>query len=205
MLEEFVTPGMLVFDIGANDGEFARRCVNNGARVIAVEPQRDHLHDLTTPGVTPVIAAVGASPGTVNLYLSHNTKWSSLHPEWVTGHKGKPEPDSCLVEMVTLDMLIGEFGQPNFLKIDTEGHEADVLLGLSYRIPLLSFEFHGPSYPVPLRRDPLEECLSLLPHYIFRAAHRETEWATDWITASEMLDAVRDLSWGDIYAKAVGP
>lgn len=201
ILREFITPGMLVFDIGANAGYFARECLPLGAEVISVEPDRKHIDALNIPGVTPIIAAVGAEHGTATFYLSHNDKWSSLHPEWVTGHYGKPEPDTRLTEVITLDMMIAEFGTPGFVKIDTEGNEAAVLRGLSHRVPALSFEYHGGEYPVRLNDDPLYECFALLPGYEFRAARHETQWVTDWVNADAMMTLMRDLTWGDVYAR----
>jgi FkbM family methyltransferase len=206
MIEQFVKAGDLVFDIGANDGTFARACAALGCRVLAVEPQHSHLEDLTgIPGVTPVIAAVGDSYGFADLYLSHNSKWSSLHPEWVTGHDRQATPASQHVEIVTLDGLVAEFGAPDFLKIDTEGHEADVLRGLSQPVPALSFEYHGGAYPIKLDTDPLYDCLMMLDGYEFRAAQHETAWVTDWLTADALMAVMPHLTWGDVYARAVGP
>lgn len=203
ILKDFITPGMLVFDIGANAGYFAREATALGARVISVEPDRKHIDALNIPGVTPVIAAVGEEHGTAQFYLSHNDKWSSLHPEWVTGHYGKPDPDSVLTEVVTLDMLIAEFGAPGFVKIDTEGNEAAVLRGLSHRVPALSFEYHGGEYPVKLDDDPMSECFTRLTGYEFRAAQQETEWVTDWVDVIAMIAMMRELTWGDVYARKV--
>ena len=201
MISEFIEPGMLVFDVGANAGYFARECVTRGASVVSVEPDRTHIDALNIPGVTPVIAAVSDEPGTAEFYVSHNSKWSSLHPEWVTGHYGKPEPDMIRVEVITLDMLIAEFGEPDFLKIDTEGNEANVLRGLSYRVPVLSFEYHGGAYPVKLNNDPVYECVTMLPGYEFRAAQHETEWVTDWIDGDGLMAVMPSLTWGDVYAR----
>lgn len=201
MLNEFIEPGMLVFSIGANSGDVARRCVALGAEVVAVEPDRKHIHTLTGPGITPVIAAVSDTHGTAELYLSHNDKWSSLHPEWVTGHYGKPDPDTIHVEVVTLNMLIAEFGFPGFIIIDTEGHEANVLKGLSHRVHALSFEYHGGQYPVRLDHDPIYECVTLLPGYEFRAAQHETQWVTDWIDGDALMAVMPSLTWGDVYAR----
>lgn len=201
MINEFIEPGMLVFSIGANNGDVARRCVALGAEVIAVEPDRMHIESLTSPGVTPVIAAVGEEHGTAELYVSHNSKWSSLYPEWVTGHHGKPEPDSIHVEVMTLNSLIAEFGFPGFIIIDTEGNEANVLKGLSHRVPALSFEYHGGQYPVELNYDPVPYCVQHLAGYEFRAAQHETQWVTDWVDGDTLLATMRDLTWGDVYAR----
>lgn len=203
MIEQFVTPGMLVFDIGANDGAYARRCTRLGATVIAVEPNATHEADLAMPGVTPVMAAVGASPGTTRLYLSHNTKWSSLHPEWVTGHYGEPEPAHQITNVTTLDALIEEYGVPGFIKIDTEGNEAEVLRGLSQSVPMLSFEYHGGAYPIKLNVDPLYDCLMMLQGYEFRVAQHEIEWVTNWVGVDALMAIMPRLTWGDVYARAV--
>jgi len=206
VLEQFVGRGDLVFDVGANDGAFARRCVALGARVLAVEPQHSHLTDLAgIPGITPVIAAVGASQGFADLYISHNSKWSSLHPEWVTGHYGDPQPGTQRVEVLTLDALIGGFGVPDFLKIDTEGNEANVLRGMTYEVSALSFEYHGGAYPVKLDNDPVYDCVTMLPNYEFRAAQHESDWVTDWVSGDTLMSIMPRLTWGDVYARAVGP
>lgn len=201
MIEQFITPGMLVFDIGANDGGYARRCTALGATVIAVEPNETHEADLTIPGVTPVMAAVGAAPGSAPLYLSHNTKWSSLHPEWVTGHHGEPEPAHQLCVVTTIDALIERFGVPGFIKIDTEGNEAEALRGLSQPVPALSFEYHGGAYPIKLNTDPLHDCLMMLQGYEFRAAQHEHQWVTDWVGADGLMAVMPALTWGDVYAR----
>jgi hypothetical protein len=50
------------------------------------------------------------------------------------------------VDMTTLDLLIERFGRPDYIKIDVEGHELNVLRGLSRPIPLVSFEANLPEF-----------------------------------------------------------
>jgi hypothetical protein len=50
------------------------------------------------------------------------------------------------VEATTLDHLIARFGQPDFIKIDAEGMEVEILEGLSRPVAVLAFE-HLPERP----------------------------------------------------------
>jgi hypothetical protein len=45
--------------------------------------------------------------------------------------------------VTTLDALIGEYGEPCFIKIDIEGYEAEVLAGRSRSVQALVFEFQN--------------------------------------------------------------
>jgi hypothetical protein len=59
--------------------------------------------------------------------------------------------------MITLDQLIATYGKPFFIKIDFEGHEANVLRGLTQPVPFLSFEVNLPQF----REDGIQ-CIALL-------------------------------------------
>jgi hypothetical protein len=45
------------------------------------------------------------------------------------------------VEMTTLDDLLAQYGQPDFIKVDVEGFELEVIRGLSRPIALISLEW----------------------------------------------------------------
>ena len=86
--------------------------------------------------------------------VDSNTAFSTFNDKWVQA-LADPEQNRwgltvearpVDVETTTLDILIERFGQPAYIKIDVEGHELSVLLGLSRRISLVSFEANLPEF-----------------------------------------------------------
>ncbi len=149
----FVRPGDLCFDIGAHVGSRSRAFRDLGARVIALEPQPqcaaylrqrwggDRRFEL-------VAKAVGGQPGVARLHINRlNPTISTLAPgSWraamaAAAALGERWDHRVDVDVTTLDRLIGEYGIPDFCKIDVEGFEAQALAGLSHPLPALSFEF----------------------------------------------------------------
>lgn len=140
--------GDTVFDVGANRGHYVRYFIAAGAgRVVAIEPiprLAEHIRKTNNGRVHVIEAAVSGQPGIARLHIARREDVSSLSPEWldtISWHDRSWE-ESIAVRTVTLDDLIAEFGTPAFIKIDVEGAEILALSGLSYPVPLLSFEFH---------------------------------------------------------------
>jgi FkbM family methyltransferase len=150
----FVPDGGLVFDVGAHLGDRTRAFRRLGADVVALEPQpammrwlrRFHGRDSS---VTLDQRAVGARPGRAILALdAAHPAVASISRPWrdavTRNHPGFARvswSDSIEISVTTLDALIERHGMPDFCKIDVEGHEADVLAGLSVALPALSIEF----------------------------------------------------------------
>lgn len=145
----FVSPGDLVFDVGANIGDLTQVFLDLGARVICVEPQPYCVEILKkrfsrNNHVTIVEKGSSNEPGNLPFFISsrnHATStFSDKHQE--RGRFRKRVWDKTInVPVTTLDMLIERYGRPSFCKIDTESFELQVIQGLSSKIPSLSFEF----------------------------------------------------------------
>jgi FkbM family methyltransferase len=139
---EFLKPGTLCFDVGANYGRKVEIFLKLGARVVAFEPQQDCMAELRSrsghnPRLTTVPAAVGSSRGSLTLYIGAHRTTSSFNKDWHEGVVGSVE-----VPVITLDDAIADHGTPEYCKIDVEGFEIEVLRGLNRPIPLVSFEYH---------------------------------------------------------------
>ena len=213
----FVGVGDLAFDVGAHLGDRTAAFRKLGARVVALEPQpavRRWLVLLVgrSRDVSVRAEAVGRAVGTARLAVSRRTpSMSSLAEDWPTTlaernpvFSGVRWEDSVTVPVTTLDALIEEYGLPRFCKIDVEGYEAEVLEGLSHRIPALSVEF------VAGALDIAEACvrrLEALGGYEFNAVEGEQRsyMSEHWLASEQMIAWLRagggDVSSGDVYAR----
>jgi FkbM family methyltransferase len=145
----------LIFDVGANAGNKAIVFTQLAEKVICIEPSpaaADFLRHrfARNPNVTIVAKGVGDSIEArqlnlldpVNAYNTFSTKWvQSLGPS-------APQTAVLNIEMTTFDQLIKEYGTPDYIKIDVEGYELQVITGLSLPISLISFECNLPIFMV---------------------------------------------------------
>ena len=142
LYRSLLQPGALCFDVGANIGDKSEALLEAGARVVAFEPNRLLMPELSArckhqKNWTLIEAALGSSAAIATLYAAKSHGQSSLAQDWM----GKTIA-SFQVPVVTLDSAIACFGIPAYCKIDVEGWELEVLKGLTQPLPLISFEFH---------------------------------------------------------------
>ena len=110
-------------------------------------------------------------------------------------------------------MLIQQYGVPDFIKIDTEGFELEVLKGLSKPVKALSFE-----YTLPHQKDKAIECISVIDllykgNVLYNICRDEayTMHLPEWIPAAILVAQLKSEDfniknfgfYGDVYSKAI--
>lgn len=213
--KQFVKPGDLVFDVGANVGNRTGPLLALGARVVAVEPQSACIETLkrlygANPRFTLEACALGPEVGELEMMIADAHTVSTLSPQMIERTKASGRfADVTWSTRVTVpirrfDELIERHGTPVFTKIDVEGFEAQVLAGLSKPIPLLSLEF------MRELMDVIEACnahLSTIGDYRWNYGLGEgmTLQTGPWRRFPQLLEELaarpeKDL-WGDVYAR----
>jgi len=121
----------VILDIGAYEGYWARemKTIFPNARIMMLEGQtsKNNILDLVCRkniGIDYKIALLGANEKPVNFNI-YDTASSVLEENYETGALVEPR------ELVSLDSLLCNtfYSEPDFIKIDTQGYEIEVLKG----------------------------------------------------------------------------
>ncbi len=212
--QQFIQPGDLCFDIGANIGVKTDIFLRLGAKVIAVEPQKECcdfiLRHCKNGNLTVINKAVDAIIGYKDFWQSEANALSTLSQEWIASVKQSGRysdfqwKNTFKVQTTILDELIRQFGCPVFCKIDVEGYEWQVLKGLSQPIPFLSFEFNPETISSTLK------CIDYLKRFSIVRYNFSSEaqgmWFSKWLNDNELLeyfDKHDNNIYGDVYARMV--
>lgn len=140
-LEMFRAEPIVILDIGARGGFNEEWGVfKDQVRIYCFEPDEEECRRLAAeaaPHVTYVCAAVGGVAGRATLYQTHHPAGSGLYAARMNYFGRLLNRDNQVVEaehaveVRTLDEVMKDFGSPNvdFIKLDVEGAEVDVLNG----------------------------------------------------------------------------
>jgi len=215
LYKEIIKLNDLCFDIGANNGNKTQEMLNCGAKVIAIEPQTICFSKLkekfeNNQNVILINKSVSFENGVGEIYLSNAHTVSTMSLEFINKTQEKrfsgiKWEKTEQVITITLDEIIKLYGMPDFCKIDVEGFEYNVLLGLTKKIKILSIEF------TPELKKNSFECIKLLNNignYKFNYSEGENGvfLFEDWLTSDDIISFLEKnndyvYSFGDIYSK----
>lgn len=180
----------VVFDVGANEGQSARRFIETypGVRILCFEPVFETFEALienvsSEDQVECYRFALGGESAEKFMSVSENRLMSHL----IKGeqeHEGTDQRESVSVR--TMDNFCEEEGieRVNYLKIDTEGHDLEVLLGADAMLSQQAvdlIEVEAGANPKNEHHVPLESLKSHLEgrgYFLFGFYHQREEWPT---------------------------
>ena len=141
---------MLLFDIGANRGDAVFAGLNQGYKVIALEPGPRVFKQLVSnfiynPMVIPLKLAVSDSDNQdIEFYECIEDGLSTIERSWLTDpsmpYNGK-EYRTIKATTITIDTLAKIYGEPDLIKIDVEGAEWFVFNGMTKKYGKITFEW----------------------------------------------------------------
>lgn len=158
--EQFVRPGDIVLDCGANIGVFTREALNAGAKtVVAIEPAPENIECLRRNFKTEIDAGrVIVYPKGVwdkdDFLTLHIDDHNSAADSFVIHQKNAHETDQKFA-LTTIDKLVAELNlaKVDFIKMDIEGAEVKALQGgrqtIAAHHPRMGLSvYHAPDHPV---------------------------------------------------------
>jgi len=160
--QSFLSSCKLIFDIGANDGHKTVVFKKLANKVVACDPDPYNIKILhirfgKNNAVTIEPFAITDYIGECSFYIQQpGSPLNSINPQWKTileehNNNRWAEPIAfskitLKAKTTTLDALIEKHGLPDFIKIDVEGNEQNVLKGLSHPVNYISFEVLLPEF-----------------------------------------------------------
>ena len=149
----------LIFDVGANVGTKSKIFSMLAEQVVLFEPDMENLKILNARlgkhSKCIINECALSSRETVATYYSinDNSAYNSLsekHINTVVKGRGIVDKRHALthykIKTNTLDFFIQKYGVPDYIKIDVEGLEKEVVFGLSTLVPMISVEANLPDF-----------------------------------------------------------
>ncbi len=199
-IRRFLSPGMHVFDIGANAGFYtlaSARLVGPSGHVWAFEPYAENSRNLlrhvelnALGNVTVVQAVVTSGAGISGFSIAQNNSMGGIS-----------DTSAYLVPTLSVDEFCRQRGiaAPNLMKIDVEGAELQVLEGargaLSEGRTVIFLALHGPEQE--------RHCIAFLDAIGYRLAYLNGREALDRPLCSDEIVALPPgLDRGGAFAAA---
>jgi FkbM family methyltransferase len=205
----------LVFDVGSNVGTTVEFFSQKANKVIGFEPNPRLVEILREKfnNRNVIIDSRGLSNeiGEKKFRIANADTISTFSEDWVNNSRftgGYSWNEGIIVDTTTLDSVIEQYGTPDYIKIDVEGYEFEVLTSLTKVLEntIISFEW------AEEQKNKIEQTIK----YLFNLGYKkfsyteadkilmdvEIDWRTiDKLNLIENLDDQRKDKWGMIYVK----
>jgi len=206
----------LAFDIGANIGKTIDVLLNSYDKVVGFEPNPTLMSDLRKKyeGDDRVVleqVGVYSQIGEKIFFISTTHFLSTFSEEWKSNSRFTNHfnwETEAIVETTTLDNILNKYGVPSFVKIDVEGHEYDVFLGLSKLLSdtVFGFEWAEEQFEITKKTVVLIQNLGYSNFYFTYGDNliniNEIYWDVwDNLIIHNNIVETRKDKWGMIYFK----
>jgi len=149
----------IIFDVGAHIGDKSVIFSQLANKIILFEPGLRQLKMLkarfnNNSNMVINNCAIGAKQDNIEYYeINNDTAYSSLSTKHINEVVKQRKIINELTDLTshkvqtnTLSYFINKYGRPDYIKIDTEGYEKEVINGLDKVIPIISFEANLPQF-----------------------------------------------------------
>ena len=135
LVKSIIAEGDVVINIGANLGYYTlmeSKFAGSAGKVYAIEPNPQSVeilkHNVQINGLKNVEVfsmSIGDKDGTGKLNISRKSNWCSM-----SRHKSKAFVGSVDVTVVSVDSFIKDRARPDFIRMDVEGYEYEIIKGM---------------------------------------------------------------------------
>ena len=216
-IKKIVPKNSLIFDIGANQGYKTEYFLHlNPKKILSIEPDKTCVRILKNRfffnnNVKILDCAISDIIGVEKFYVHDKLSgYNTMSSKWFESltnqninrwNRNFDFKDEILVKTLTLDHIIDEYFIPDFIKVDVEGYEYNVIKGLSKRIKTINFEANLPEF--------LDETKKIIRHleniyenYKFNICVDYKLFFDNSISAKEMIIYLENTNerYFDIYA-----
>jgi FkbM family methyltransferase len=206
----------LVFDVGANLGNTVKVFTQVSEKVVAFEPNALLVKGLTkmfeNDNVVVDTRGLSNEVGRKIFNISEADSVSTFSQDWINDSRFSKKikwSHPTEVETTTLDNVIDEYGVPDYVKIDVEGYEYEVLISFTKFLPNTLFAFEW--------AEEMKNKIYLITEHVYKLGYKSFAFTEEdevlfddqltWIDYQELLNEIesfeptRKFRWGMIYFK----